>query len=121
MQYNSKTTIVQNSMEITAGANAGTGATASIQGDETMGQITIVAGTGATGGNLAQITIPSPFNYGSDNVKVIITPATRQADNLPAKGEACANNYFELNTSDAAIAGDTYVYFYQIYELIPQT
>ncbi|MDL2342274.1 MAG: right-handed parallel beta-helix repeat-containing protein [Patescibacteria group bacterium] len=44
-----------------AGANAGTGATAVITGNDTSGKIVITTGTGATAGDLADITFANAF------------------------------------------------------------
>lgn len=68
---------------IVGGGGAGTGATASINGNDIAGTVTINTGTGTTVGGLADITYAAAFDSGSPSPntrpKVMLTPRTSEA------------------------------------------
>ncbi len=98
------------STTIVAGASAGTGATASITGNDTSGTITVTTGTGPAAGTLATITFAGA--YGSAP-KIVLTSASATAAALQDY-YGSNTSYFNLNILNAPTASTTYTYSYMV-------
>ena len=97
---------------IAVAAGAGTGATASISGNDTSGVITVNTGTGTAAGNLATITFAS--SYGSAP-KVLLTPKdVPAASTYPQFQYTSGTSTFTLMSYNALTVSKTYTFSYFI-------
>ncbi len=98
------------STTIAAGANAGTGATATISGNDTSGTITVTTGTGPAAGTLATITFAG--TYGSAP-RVVLTPTGANGATLQYYVGSTTTT-FTLSSGTAPTASTAYTYNYQV-------
>ncbi|MBP7807441.1 hypothetical protein KA047_03015, partial [Candidatus Saccharibacteria bacterium] len=93
-------------------AGAGTGASASISGNDTSGVITINTGTGAAAGKLATITFSAAF---PSSPNVVITPkAIPGGGAYPQYHYDSATGTFDLSSFNALTDSSTYTFSYFI-------
>ncbi len=98
------------STTIVAGANAGTGATASISGNDTSGTITVNTGTSPSAGTLATITFISAYGAAPN---VVLTPKGNAAATLQYNYGSSTTS-FTLNSGTAPAASTAYTYSYMV-------
>jgi hypothetical protein len=96
---------------VTSGTATGTGATATIEGNDTSGKITVVAGTSTTAGELAKVNFNKPF---SAKPRIVIAPANSDAAGLNAfyDDSATTTDSFAVWAKNNLEAGKTYIFTY---------
>ncbi len=102
------------STTIVVGANAGTGATASITGNDTSGTITVTTGTGPAAGVLATVTFAGAYVSAPN---VILAPKWNGSTSNGATLQYSTNPStisFTLNSNNAPAASTAYTYSYMI-------
>jgi len=95
----------------TAEPGAGVGATATIDGNDQAGTITVTTGTDPSQGILTKVTFHKPY---TKVPKVILTPANAKAASLQYYADS-AIDHFDLSSLTAP-ATETYKYYYWIVE-----
>jgi hypothetical protein len=95
---------------IAVGANAGTGATVSIVGDDRSGTITVNSGTGPAGGTYATVTFAVPY---AAVPAVVLTAANGNAVQQPPYVTAAAAT-FAVSTAAALGASTTFKWAYTV-------
>ncbi len=96
---------------IAAGANAGTGATASIVGNDTSGTIIVTTGTGPAVGVLATVTFANAYGAAPD---VVIAPKTNGNGATLQYYTVPGTTTFTLNSNNAPAGSTTYTYSYMV-------
>ncbi|MDQ5953368.1 MAG: hypothetical protein QG647_102, partial [Patescibacteria group bacterium] len=100
-----------NTPTITPQAAAGQGATATIEGNDTSGVITIVAGSDATIGDVIDTTFAQQFGA---IPKVTLTPVGPDSAKIQAYISSPSAGSFKVGSVLAPTAGTTYTFNYQI-------
>ena len=97
---------------VAVNANAGTGGSASISGNDTAGVVTVNTGTGAAAGIQATITFANAYGAAP---KVVITPKDVPGGGIfPQYQYNSATGTFDLKTFNALTDSSTYTFSYQI-------
>lgn len=96
---------------ITAGTNAGSGATATVTGNDTLGTITVTAGSGAAAGELAKIVFNKTYGAAP---KVLLTPSNAAAATLQFYRGASSTTSASVNAGVAPTDGGVYEFDYFI-------
>ena len=92
-------------------AAAGSGATASVSGNDTSGLITLHAGSsGTTSGQLLTITLHTPFSTGTP--RVVITPTTQGGAAMQLYANGVSTSTWTLGSNVAPSASTTYTFVY---------
>jgi fibronectin-binding autotransporter adhesin len=86
-----------------------------IEGNDTSGTITIVAGANTVDGELAKVTFTNPFGA---KPRIVFSPANRDSAKLGAYYDSSltTNNSFSIMADQAPQAGKTYTFTYFIVE-----
>jgi hypothetical protein len=92
--------------------NAGTGATASIAGDDTSGTITVVTGTSTASGTFVEIDFAAPRPNTSYSVE--LTRGDLVAGSIDVRHTGKTVNRFRLYSPAALNASTTYVWDYHV-------
>ncbi len=82
-----------------------------IDGNDTAGSITIVAGASTTAGDMANVTFTTTFGKAP---RIILTPVGSDSAKLQTYVNGTSAAGFKLGTNVAPAAGTTYTYNYQI-------
>jgi hypothetical protein len=96
---------------IAVGANAGTGASVSITGNDEAGTMTVTTGTGSASGTLATITFASAYGA-TPNIE--LTPVGNTSATIEYSVGTVNSNNFTLGTANAPADGNTYNYAYHV-------
>lgn len=93
---------------------AGSGATATIGGNDSMGEILLTAGTGAGGGYIADINLHTA--YPTSNIAAIVQCKDQTTFAIiPIVGYMGSTSQIQLDTSAGFTAGNVYSITYQIF------
>lgn len=88
----------------------GTGATSSIRGDDTLGTITITAGSNPTSsGTIATVTFHTPYGAGI-TPQVVLSPASADASNSQYYVSSITNTGFQINVNATPTASGVYTF-----------
>ena len=98
--------------QIASGAQAGSNASVSIEGNDTAGTVTITTGSGAATGELATITFNAPY---SKAPRITLTPINASSAQAQYYVERSLGS-FQVRAAGGVAPGTTYVFDYQVIE-----
>ncbi|MDQ5885484.1 MAG: hypothetical protein QG645_649, partial [Patescibacteria group bacterium] len=102
-----------NTPTITPQAAAGQGATATIEGNDTSGTITITTGTNTTTEQLANISFANPYNKAP---RIVFSPASRESTKVGAYYDPAqtTNSGYSIMVDQLPQPSTTYTFTYFI-------